>query len=274
MTCSKLSRTRSTVRGASHSARISAIGRLPDSTTPAAEAILAATSCGSRIGSSGTKKTPPGKRSAIDVASSSDSRVLPVPPGPVSVSSLVDVRRSRAAASSSARPMNVVSWVGRFDGRSSSVFGAGKVVSRPSTSSWFKRSGLERSRRRNSPRSRNATPAGSAPATSARVASLSRICPPCAAAAMRAARLMSRPTSDPPAVSGSPVWMPIRTRTGASSGHGSAASARCAATAAPTAARALANTTKNESPSVPCSSPPACANAARRSARCRSRSSP
>ena len=45
-------------------------------------AILGATSIGSRIGSSGTKKTPSAKSSETRAASWSDSRVLPVPPGP------------------------------------------------------------------------------------------------------------------------------------------------------------------------------------------------
>ena len=50
-----------------------------------------------------------------------------------------------------------------------------------------------------------------------------------------------------------PLLMPIRTRIGASSGHGSAASARWPATAAAIAIGASRKTTKNESPSVPCS---------------------
>ena len=98
--------------------------------------------------------------------------------------------------------------------------------------------------------------------------------PPWATAAIRAARLMSRPTSEPPWVRASPEWTPIRTRTWAPSGQGSAASARCAARAAAIAPRAERKTTKKESPSVPCSSPPCAANASRRSVRCRSRIAP
>ena len=95
------------------------MGRAPASATPTAVAIRDGTSIGSRIGSSGTKKTPSGKASAAAEASCSDSRVLPVPPGPVRVSNRV-VARSRAASSSSAaRPTNVVSWVGRLFGRAS-----------------------------------------------------------------------------------------------------------------------------------------------------------
>ena len=59
------------------------------SATPRALAMRGATSIGSRIGSSGTKKTPSGKSSDDRAASWSESRVLPVPPGPVSVSSRV-----------------------------------------------------------------------------------------------------------------------------------------------------------------------------------------
>ncbi len=85
---------------------------------------------------------------------------------------------------------------------------------------------------------------------------------------------MSIPTSEPPCVRASPEWTPIRTRIGASCGQGSAASDRWAARAAATAPRAERKTTKNESPSVPCSSPPPAANAARSSTRWRSRISP
>ena len=84
----------------SQSASDSSIGRAVLSATPRALAIRGATSMGSRIGSSGTKKMPSGKSSDALAASWSDSRVLPVPPGPVSVSSRV-VASSPAAASSS-----------------------------------------------------------------------------------------------------------------------------------------------------------------------------
>ncbi len=73
---------------------------------------------------------------------------------------------------------------------------------------------------------------------------------------------------------GSPVWIPIRTRTVASSGHGSAAMARWAATAACTAPLAVSKTTKKESPSVPSSVPPISAKAPRKRARWRSRRTP
>ena len=63
------------------------------SVTPTEAAIRDATSIGSRTGSSGTKKTPSGNRSATCVASAIDSRVLPVPPGPVNVSSRVVVEQ-------------------------------------------------------------------------------------------------------------------------------------------------------------------------------------
>ena len=72
-----------------------------------------------------------------------------------------------------------------------------------------------------------------------------------AGGAMRAARWMSAPTYVPSASSApSPVWRPIRTLIGASSGQGSAASARWASTAAAIARSGCSNTAKNESPSV------------------------
>ncbi len=177
-TCSKLSRTSSTVRPASHSSSDSAIGLPPDSVTPTADAIRAATSIWSRIGSSGTKKTPSGKSPATVVASWRESRVFPVPPGPVIVRSRVVSKSRPASASSSSRPTNVVSWVGRLFGRVSGVRSFGNADGRPSPSTWKRRSGARRSRSRYSPSSRRLTPEGSVLATSARVASEATICPP------------------------------------------------------------------------------------------------
>ena len=57
-------------------------------------AIADGTRSGSVTGASGTNHAPSGYRSTQSPASASDSRVLPVPPGPVSVSSRV---RSRSA---------------------------------------------------------------------------------------------------------------------------------------------------------------------------------
>ena len=78
------------------------------------------------------RRRRPGSRRRRRAASCSDSRVLPVPPGPVSVRSRVVASSSAASASSASRPTNVVSWVGRLFGRASSVRSGGKSDGRPS----------------------------------------------------------------------------------------------------------------------------------------------
>ena len=186
----------------------------PISVTPTAAAIRGATSIWSRIGSSGTKKTPSGKSSATVVASWSDSRVFPVPPGPVIVRSRVVSNRRPASASSSSRPTNVVSWVGRLFGRVSGVRSFGNVGRQPVALHLEEPLRARAGRAAGTPRARaGVTPAGSALATSARVASEATIWPPWPAAAIRAARLTSRPTRLPPAWPASPEWRPIRTAT-------------------------------------------------------------
>ena len=202
------------------------------------------------------EEDPSGKSSAARAASWSDSLVLPVPPGPVSVSSRVSARKRAASSSSASRPMKVVSCVGRLFGRASSVRRAGNSLGRPSASTWKRWIEAVRSLSRWSPRSRRATPSIGSSTMRSRVSPETRIWPPCATAAIRAARLTLRPTKLSPVFSAPPEWSPIRTRSGASSGHGSASIARWASTAARIAAGASAKTTKNESPSVPCSIPP------------------
>ena len=105
-----------------------------------------------------TKKTPSGKSSAARAASWSDSRVLPVPPGPVRVSSRVVASRPAASSSSASRPTNVVSCVGRLFGRASSVRSGGNSTGSPSATTWKMRTGAPRSLSRCSPRSRSVTP--------------------------------------------------------------------------------------------------------------------
>ena len=161
------------------------------SASPRVRAIVGATRAGSRTASRATNQTPSGKSSAAAAATWSDSRVLPVPPGPVRVRSRVVRSSPTASPSSRSRPTNVVSWVGRLFGRASSERSGGKVSGSPSMTSWPGRSGSRRSLSRWRPRSRRPTPSGRASATSARVASLSRTWPPWATAAIRAVRLMS-----------------------------------------------------------------------------------
>ena len=84
ITCSKLSSRTSSDLSATCAAR--------PSSAPSARAVSSSTSSGSRSAASGTQKTPSGKASAASPAACRARRVLPVPPGPVSVS-----RRSPAA---------------------------------------------------------------------------------------------------------------------------------------------------------------------------------
>ena len=230
-TCSKLSRTSRTCwprRAAS--ARASTAVRVALSTRPrvAGDRRRDEGRVADRRRARRTRRRP-GRRRRPSAATCSDSRVLPVPPGPVSVRSRVCAaarppRRARARGRRS-----VVSWVGRLLGRASSERERREVGGRPSASSWTSRSGGARSFSRCSPEVAQRDAVGSASPTRARVASESRTCPPWAAAAIRAARLMASPTTSSPASSASPVWRPIRTRTGAPSGQASAARARWAA---------------------------------------------
>ena len=98
-------------------------------------AIDDATSSGSVTAASGTNHTPPGLAAMTSPATASDRRVLPVPPGPVSVSSRVRDSRATAAATSS-RPTNEVSCWGRLLGVASSDRSGGKSRSRPGASTW------------------------------------------------------------------------------------------------------------------------------------------
>ena len=128
-TCSKLSSTSSAVRSLRWSFTRSIGGRCGAS-SPMDAAMADGTRSGSVTDASGTNQVPSGYRSTQSPARASDSRVLPVPPGPVSVSSRV--RSSSATApSTSARPTNVVSCGGRLLGVRSSVLSAGNEVSRP-----------------------------------------------------------------------------------------------------------------------------------------------
>ena len=146
------------------------------------------------MGSNGTKNVPSGNSVAAACASSMAKRVLPMPPGPVTVNRRAVVSSRRASASSRSRPTNVVSETGRLFGRASTVRRAGKSAARPSMTSWLRRSGSGKSRRRKAPRSRQVTPPGRESPTRPRVAAETTTWPPWPAAAIRAVRLMSIPT--------------------------------------------------------------------------------
>ena len=133
-------------------------------------------------------------RSAALAATWSDSRVLPVPPGPVSVTSRFAASSAPASASSRSRPTNDVSCVGRLFGRASSERSGGNSIRSPSATTWHSGCGSRRSFSRWSPRPRSEMPGRRGPpVTSERTASDTTTWPPWAAAAIRAARLMSRP---------------------------------------------------------------------------------
>ena len=105
-----------------------------------------------------TKKTPSVNRSIWSAAARSASRVLPVPPGPVSVTSRTSAssRRSRIACELARRGRRTPdAAVGRLFGRRSRVASGGNSAGRPGRTSWKRRSGRPRSFSRCSPRSRS-----------------------------------------------------------------------------------------------------------------------
>ena len=185
-TCSRLSRTRSACFDASSVPRTSIGERLGSSPIPMARAIAGITSVESVMVPRGTNQVPSGYSSTSDAATWSASRVLPVPPGPVSVTSRELATSVRVSSSSRSRPTNEVSSTGRLLGRASIERIGGKSPGRPSMSSWAIRSG-RRSLRRWAPRDRRLRPGASRPSTSDEVTSESRTCPPLAADDTRAA---------------------------------------------------------------------------------------
>jgi hypothetical protein len=158
------------------------------------------------------KKVPSRCWSRSSAAACSARRVLPIPPGPVSVSNRTSARLSKAqiCASSRSRPISELGWTGRLLGRASSVLGGGKSAGKPSIRSWNRRTGEVRSFSRCSPRSRSSVSRTSR----SRVVCEMRTCPPCPAAITRAARWTSRPQYPLSSKIGSPVWIPMRTLSG------------------------------------------------------------
>ena len=113
-TCSALSRTTSNDRSPTASARVSSTGRPGSSRTPSTAATVRATSSGPATGASSTSHTPSPEPSSNAAATCNASRVLPIPPGPVIVTSREDSTSARTAASSRSRPTNVDSWAGKL----------------------------------------------------------------------------------------------------------------------------------------------------------------
>jgi hypothetical protein len=118
ITCSQLSSTSSSRFGARKATRVSRSSLAAVSRTRRIEAIAGETRAGSVKGARSTKKTPSGNAASNSAATANASRVLPDPPGPVSVTSRdpsLTNRRLTAAASSS-RPMSGVGGTVRFVG--------------------------------------------------------------------------------------------------------------------------------------------------------------
>ena len=86
---------------------------------------------GPRSGRAARRRRRRRNRRSTSAASCRLRRVLPVPPGPVSVSSRVVASRRLASATSRARPTKLVSWVGRLFGAASSERSAGNSEARP-----------------------------------------------------------------------------------------------------------------------------------------------
>ena len=86
-TCSRLSRINSQASSQNSSARAGTSAPVPDWSAPTARAIPASTCPGSATAASGTNTAPPPKRSRSRWPAARASRVLPTPPGPVSVTS-------------------------------------------------------------------------------------------------------------------------------------------------------------------------------------------
>jgi len=124
--CSKLSRSSSSCLSRKVACTRSISGCPPISLTLNVCAMVATTRSGSLSGASGTKKTPSANISRSTAPACKASRVLPMPPGPVSVSSRTSGRRSmsRTAATSRSRPISGVGGTGRLVGGAPCNWGA------------------------------------------------------------------------------------------------------------------------------------------------------
>ena len=161
-TCSKLSSTSKSSLRLTYSFRRSSSDTSPLSPRPSAPAMVVGTRAVSFTSESATKKTPSSKSSSTSAAACKARRVLPVPPGPVSVSRRTSSCPSRSHTSSTSRslPTSGVGWSGRLLRRLSRVLKGGNSEGRSGMVIWKTRSGRKRSFRRFSPRSLRDEPAG------------------------------------------------------------------------------------------------------------------
>jgi hypothetical protein len=132
--CSQLSSTSSRCMGPSRSARTWLCARPGCSVIPRATATVCGTSCGSARAASSTSQAPSAYSGKTASATCKARRVLPTPPGPVSVSRGLQPSRRRSSAKSRSRPMKLVSWYGRlWPGRcgAGGSVGVGSAVGAP-----------------------------------------------------------------------------------------------------------------------------------------------
>jgi hypothetical protein len=114
--CSQVSSTRRIAWERNASDSVTSSGRSGCSGSFRSEATACVARAGSLIAASSTSHAPSGNWPSAPDATSSASRVLPTPPVPTSVSSLVEARRCRTAATSRSRPTKLASWNGRLFG--------------------------------------------------------------------------------------------------------------------------------------------------------------
>ena len=117
-TCSRLSRMSSHRSSPKWSTRACSGEAAPAISAPTSRPIAPRSPSGLVTDSSGTNATPAGKPSAVRSPTASASRVLPIPPGPVSVTSRASGLRMRPVTSSIAcsRPTSDVVATGRGSG--------------------------------------------------------------------------------------------------------------------------------------------------------------
>ena len=224
---------------------------------------------GREDGASGTKNTPSGNWSMTSAATWSARRVLPVPPGPVSVSrrvvaeQLLRLGDQRLAADEARQLERQV--VGRGVERARAREVVAEALDDELEEALRAREVLQAvlaeipdrgARQGADPRRARGSPTTRGPGRRARPRRSARRGGP------RGRRSRRRSTVT------SPVWTPIRTGTLTSGGQPAAASARWASAAARSPPLGLGNAAKNESPSVPTSVPPPAAIAARIRRRC------
>ena len=133
--CSKLSSTSRIDRPARNAWSRSSGVVCGDSTRLKVPAIASRTSSGSSIPSRRTSHAPSAKEAARRRAVSMARRVLPAPPGPVSVTSADSSSRRSSVSSSRSRPTKLVSRLGRFPTGPSAAASGGKSEGRPSITS-------------------------------------------------------------------------------------------------------------------------------------------